>query len=488
MPFYNDTWMDNALENFYSLLVENDYDNKLNINLNQDELCISVDENYLKDILINIIKNYKYYSCVKEEKDGEIIEYKKDFIIIQHNRVESSIILKPNLFKNPDDEIPKLLSTISDGSKICSLCGLSFNKKYDFLKQSVYPLSTKIKSLNGVRSYKNCEYFTFKDYNDSLCPLCYLIGILGWFTKGIIYRSFMKDNSFLLFLPKLNNLKELHEFKENYSYLLNNNRRWSNIRVSIDNDEIENTYGKFSTLLCFYGKFLLLYEDIPEINWDIFSIPNGKVKNIKTQTFSFNETILNIIKIFINDYCEDIYVLFDSIYITTDNKIDNDLSNQLKENLSESFLNNNFGFFSKNFIIKNGKKLIFSDKKIKFFKNFDIFIYLWRIKPMGIDVDDLKTIKSVANIISKVSIRNLSLFYKLDKVKNIEEFWNCLREISKKLVSPELDKEHIKETSLDNLIILLKNNEKNWKEIRDLLIIYSSMYYSISKRSDENEN
>ena len=280
----------------------------------------------------------------------------------------------------------------------------------------------------------------------------------------------------------------MHEFKEDYSVLLNNNKRWSNILVSSNHDSVENTYGKYSTLLCFYGKFLIMYDDIPDIEWSLMSIPMGKVKNIKVYNFSFNYNILNIIKTFVNGFNQEIYSLFDSVYVINDDKIDNDLSNQVKENLAYTFLNNDFRFFSKNFVIKNGKKLIFSNKKIDFFKNFDLFIELWRIKPMGIDKSDLKTIKRVGNIISKVSKKNLSLFYKLDKVKDIGEFWSCLREISKKLVSQDMDKEYIKESSLDDLIVLLKSNENNWKEIRDLLIIYSSMYYSISNRGDNNGN
>lgn len=490
LPFYNDIWMDNALENFYSLLVDYDVDNNLDINLDKDKLLINYDDCVdFKKVLINIINDHKRFCSIKQKNENEIKNYKKDFIIIQHNRVGQDFILKPNLFQNPDDEVSNVLDLISGDSEVCMLCGNKFNKKnanlskYPFsLKQHSYPFTTRIKSLNGIRTYKNGEFFSFKEYNDSTCPACYLIGMLGWITEKIIYRSMKKDNNFLLFLPKLNNLQELHKFKDDFSVLLNNNKRYSNISVSLHNSEVEYTSGKFSTLLCFYGKFLIAYEDIPNMEWGILTIPDGKVKNVKLSNFSFNENILNILKIFIDEYEEEIYSLFDSITISIDNKIDNDLSNRLKENISKSFLNNNFRLFSRNFIIKKNEKLIFSNKKIKFFEYFDLLIKLWRINPMGIDITDLETIKSVASIISNISSQNLSLFYKLDKTKNINEFWSCLREISKKLVSTDLDKTYIKESSLDSLIVLLKSNEDNWKEIRDLLIIYSSMYYSISKR------
>jgi hypothetical protein len=36
----------------------------------------------------------------------------------------------------------------------------------------------------------------------------------------------------------------------------------------------------------------------------------------------------------------------------------------------------------------------------------------------------------------------------------------------------------IKLTALDGLIQLVKDNEDGWKEIRDLLVVYSSIYYA----------
>ncbi len=107
---------------------------------------------------------------------------------------------------------------------------------------------------------------------------------------------------------------------------------------------------------------------------------------------------------------------------------------------------------------------------------------------MGIPKESLSSIKSVGNIIAKVSKNNLSLLYKLDKTRTIEDFWSVLREISRKLVGLDIKKANIRPTALDELIQLLKdneNNEKQWKEIRDLLVVYSSMYYAIGSRGGE---
>ena len=483
---FNDYWMDNAIENFYCLLSTFDYNSDINISLNEKSLEISCDKEIFKKVLIDIFSEYKQFVCVKKEKDGVITEYKKDFILIQHKRKEEQIHLNPKIFINPEEEVSKLVDLFEEGSKKCVLCGSSFKRKYSNLTQGSYPFVTKIKSLNGIRSYKDGEYYTFRDYNDSVCPLCYLIGQLGWLSDKFIYRSFINTNKSYLFLPESSSLEELHEFKSDYFGLLNNNERWSNIKVSLRNEKGELTNGKFSTLLCFYSRFYLISEEIPDISWDIIEIPLGKVKNVKSLEFSFDDEILNIIKTFIEED-EDVYNLFNSVLFFVKDSPDWDITNKIRENLSESFLKNDFRNFSRNFLPRNGGRISYTNKNIEFFEYFDFLIKLWRFNSMSVSVDDLKTIKSVGNIIAKVSVINSSLFYKLDKVRSIDDFWGVLREISRKLVNADLDKKLIREKALDELIVLLKTNEEDWKEIRDLLIVYAAMYYSIGSRSSEEE-
>ena len=281
------------------------------------------------------------------------------------------------------------------------------------------------------------------------------------------------------------------EFKSDYLNLLNNNERWSNIKVSLINEKGEITNGKFSTLLCFYSRFYEMYDisvsdEIEDISWDIIEIPWGKVKNVKSTEFSFEEKILNIVKAFI-DEDEDVYALFNSVLFFKKDVIDWDLTNRIRENLSESFLKNDFRRFSRNFIPRSGGKISYTNKNIAFLEYFDFLIKLWRFNSMSVSVDDLKTIKSVGNIIAKVSVINSSLFYKLDKVRSIDDFWGVLREISRKLVNTNIDKSMIREKALDELIVLLKSNEDDWKEIRDLLIVYAAMYYSIGSRDGEED-
>ena len=105
---------------------------------------------------------------------------------------------------------------------------------------------------------------------------------------------------------------------------------------------------------------------------------------------------------------------------------------------------------------------------------------------MGVEKGKLDSIKSVGNIVAKISENNASLLYKLDKVRNLDELWSVLREISRKL--PSLDEEKlrkIKPTALDEVIQLTKEivekNKDGWKEVRDLIVVYASMYYSLNK-------
>ena len=110
----------------------------------------------------------------------------------------------------------------------------------------------------------------------------------------------------------------------------------------------------------------------------------------------------------------------------------------------------------------------------------------WRCRPMGINKEDLDNVKSYANVLASVTSKNISLLYKLDKARDINEFWSITKEISKKLIDAEKnDISKIRPTSIDNLVLLVKENEDDWKEIRDLIIIYASMYHSIRNLKQE---
>ena len=167
--------------------------------------------------------------------------------------------------------------------------------------------------------------------------------------------------------------------------------------------------------------------------------------------------------------------------------VDWDLTGEIREKLSEAIIKDDFHAFARNILPRKGGRVGYS-KDTK--ENIEELIYLWRLRNMGVPKEKIEVVKSVGNIVAKASRNNPSLLYKLDKTKSLEAFWSVLREISRKLIGfEEKDRKMIKPTALDKLIQLVKDNEDKWKEIRDLLVIYSSMYYAIGgvKEGEENE-
>jgi hypothetical protein len=487
IPQYNDIWMDNAVENFYRLM--EDSDEEIDMNLEKTELTINAGKNELKHYLSNIIQNNRNNLIVidKNKKTGEIKEIKKDFVLIQEGKkIDGIVAFKENIYTDSDKSMQKILDLMEkDGKKTCVLCGKTFSKPYKKMQQATYPFVTKIKSLSGIRTYKDGNFYAFKEYHDNFCPTCYLIGIMEWLDDRIIYRTFPGDKTFL-FLPYFDNFENLVEFKEEYEPLLNKSERYSNIRVNINEDKTEGTPGKFSTLLCFYDKFFFDIEDANIIgnDWAILEVPFGSVKNIKLRILNLTDSTLGVIKEFIADNESRIYTeLIKEIYFFIDNPkgapVDWDLTRKIQENLSESFLTDNFRSFARMLLPRKGGRVGYSKETRECLENL---IYVWRLKQMGIPKESLKSIKGVGNIIAKVSKNNLSILYKLDKTKRIEDFWSVLREISRKLVGLDLEKAKIRPTALDELIQLVKEDENQWKEIRDLLIVYASMYYAIGSR------
>ena len=368
------------------------------------------------------------------------------------------------------------------------MCGRSFSKNLKNLQQASYPFVTKIHSLSGIRSSKDGNSYRLHEYFSEFCPLCYLIGVCEWGDSGMIYRTLPGKHSYV-FLPHKENLMELYRFKKEYSVILNNGERWSNIKVRIHTEDIEMTPGKYSTLLCFYEKLCIDVGINPEIapRWSLIEIPQGvQLKNIKLADVGIKMGILSLLKQ-LSDKDEPIRVYDDIIkglYFFQEkpagSRKDNNITDQLRERLSEGIMQDDFRTFVREFLPKKGGTVGFSGKVRE---NIETLIYLWRWKKMGIPKEKLDTIKSVGNIVAKSCKGNLSLLYKLDKTRNLEEFWSVLREISRKLLGlDEKDREYIKVTSLDDLIYLVKEHENLWKEIRDLLVVYSSMYYSIGSR------
>jgi len=495
---YQDPWMDNGLENFFRML-NNLESCEAKITDISVKLKIKDKKEFVKELTRAILdKRQNLIVIEKDRKTNEIKEIKKDHLILQEGKkIGGKVAFKEDLYKpEKTAEIVSKIFDLKKGKNICILCGRAFDKAVKKLQQANYPFVTKIASLSGVRSYKDGKVLSLKEYYDNLCPICYLIGILEWTDDAIIYRTFPGDKSFL-FLPYFASLKELHNFKKSciYSGILNNASRYSNIRVNPGSSEVENTPGEYSTLLCFYEKFIEnATDDIVANEWVVLQIPFGAVKNIKEDLINIGERILGVIRQIYEtgENCNFIYKeIFSKVYFHSENKksIDWENTREIQENLSKFFLLDDFRAFTNCLLPRKGGYVLFSPETRK---GLEELIFVWRWKKMGVPKEKLEAIKSVGNIIAKISRNNASLLYKMDKVRTLEEFWSVLREVARKIPGmDEKDLKMIKPTALDELIQLVKDivesNKDGWKEVRDLLVVYSSMYYAIDKMSKDKK-
>jgi len=331
--------------------------------------------------------------------------------------------------------------------------------------------------------------------------MCYLVGTLEWCEEGFIYRTFRDKGYSIVFLPAMDKLEVLDTFKRKYiATLLNNADRHSNVRSRPKMDKTEQTPGDYSTLLCFYEKFLnyCCLEDEEKRSWmrtDLIKretcrdwlrlkVPHGQVKNIKVGILSVRDDILGVaFELIKKDVLLYENLIAKALFLRKTSKgvaIDFNITNELRESLSKSFITGDFYLFSHCFLPRKQGKIILSgvEKDI-----MDKVIIEWRLKRMGLSLEDLVTVKSVGNIIAETAIKSISLLYKIDRTRSLDEFWNVLREISRKMVGLDEDvKKKIKPSSVDDLIQLIKKDEHNWTEVKNLLVTYSCMYYSIKTR------
>jgi len=500
IPKYEDPWMDNGLETFYRTLQSASFEeNAFSTSLTDGGLILQLKdpELFVKQLTFLINERRKNLILLTEDRKTHLKkEVKKDFVIIQEEKkVNGKVSLKEKIFKPDHTEelvreiIENSLPHSSRKAKTCILCGREYGKTVKKLQQANYPLATKIRSLSGVRSDKEGK-LSLKDYYDNLCPLCYLVGILEWTDEATIYRILPKKEAYL-FLPRFESLVALNRFKKYCIYVLNPLGRYSDIRMNLSTDETENTPGKFSTLLCFYEK-LVETSDSPLLahQWSVLTIPVGSnMKNVKTDEINVNSGILGVIKnLKESETLERLYSdLVKKVYFRSEAKgsIDNAETGVVQENMAKYFLTDDFRRFTTSLLPRKGGFVLFSAETRQ---NLEELIYEWRWKRMGLQKEKLETIKSMGNILAKISSANISLLYKMDKVRDIGEFWSVLREISRKLLNlDESVLRKIRPTAIDDVITLTKTIEETdsdgWKEVRDLIIIYASMYYSLDRLS-----
>ncbi len=504
---FNDVWLDNGLVTFIQIIVdiiEDDEENEIisDIQIKPDSFFYKINdsEKFIKKLSNKIKGKIKNLIVLDQDKKTlEEKEYKKDFVLIQEKKkLRGKVALKENIFDENKTEkiIREIYNNLSEGNKVCFFCGRKFKKNIKNLQQASYPYVTKIKTLSGVRTGKDIK---LSEYISNYCPHCYLIGILEWLDDSLVYRNIPKEKSIII-LPQSNNIIDLVDLKNDYVGILNNEKRWSNIRIDIEKQEVENPPNKFSTFISFYENYLRFIEREKYSNkWYITEIPNGSVKNPKFFEIEFDKEIYNLLKTLIKNNKNLFFRKFVKEFYPFNNDtkkgIKNDkLEKELHELLCEAIIKNDFKKFANAFLPKKGIYIVISKGA---YEVLDNIIKIWRLYKMEEKEkkEFLKILKSAGESIANLIGNRIGLFFKLEKSKDSSEFLKILQEITRRLTIDKYkfetnfdkyekmdhdnkSKIYINLYNIDKItekIYTAKEDKKQFEDIKSILLIYASL-------------
>lgn len=519
---YNDFWMDNAAENLYRIVkeiaevksgvVEADVsENNIEIKITDKKEFVS----FLKDKIIS--RRDKYIFFEKEDPKTKLINnVKKDFIIMQYGtKTKGKNVLKEQVYSD-GDIVPLLEELIKDlesekKKKSCVLCNRKFTKSIGNLKQSIYPFSTKIKSLSGIRTEVDVSHNIkqMKDYFDNVCPVCYVIGALEWSDGGIVFRCYLNSGKSIFLLPSYGDFKKLHKIKSKYINRLPVGESRSNVIFKFKKATGEEgsavPVGNNTLMLGFLEKTIdeCLVENENRISfweirkkygldsWVLVEVPSGTVKNIKQHHLKIRDTALNLIGLMLENkfkiYEQIIYRC--NMRYMEDNSIFWEETEVLKEGMARSIIDDDYdGFASAMLPRKKAYFDIFLDKEER--NNFSSeFIYEWRWIKMGLTGEELETLSKAAKVVAKVADGHIGDLYKLDKARNLTELLEGLQQIAKRVVGlDEKDMQYLSFKEMGEFTNLLHIRIKDFKDLKSTLIIYSCMELAGAIRNRTKSN
>jgi len=484
--------MDNGVESIYRTL-KKERINGCSVRLKGDKLILGIEDKRI--FLKNLNKTIKgrmetvAFFYKKDKDTGIKRNVKKKHILLQYgSAVKGKNVLKEKIYSDTENRLKEIFEEEIKGSKVCVLCDREYSKKVDNLKQAIYPIATKIKSLSGVREKR--------EYYDNLCPLCYLVGSMEWLDEGLIYLNLPgKNEDSFVFLPKMRNLVSLNNFKTYFvdtSKIVDSRDSVSNLRP-----EKGFTEGEYTTLLYFYEKFFdrvwfmekvdnYVVQEKEEIcsDWVYMKVPSGIVKNVKVSSLKVSDSILRSIyeltKIDKLVYSGFVNKLFFSPKKKIRGKIINQINSKIRESVAEGILKDDFGRFTSTLLPRKGGNVVFTKEARDVMDNL---IVSWRLDEMGLNETDLKDIKSVARIVGLVSLNHVSILYKLDKARNPTKFLDALRELSRRLIGlTNSERKKVYPPALTNLVDFVelnRGNRQRFEDIRNILIIYSCVELSM---------
>ncbi|HDS44723.1 MAG TPA: hypothetical protein ENN68_01260 [Methanomicrobia archaeon] len=390
---YHDWWFDNAVE-FLGYLLE-----KQSIAVEWDGGISFTPLNYEKvDELVERIERLvdsKLRYQTSEKATGRIVEKNRAYLPTMHRgRYVSFLALKISERQKKHEKKEKkafdvkkeiikylyeLFITQMEGSKTCDICGNSLNTLFQ-VSQTTYPVVTgSLKSQCGVRKMES-EYHC--------CVLCAFLGAVEWLDDIPFACDYANFTHYLLF-PKIENIKELHIFKNKLRRALTQHP-YSNVVSVFDNVHGEKrevyTKDEYSLLLALFEQ---MWEKIGEIDEheSLFceSWMRLKIKGMEA-TYQTKSTYLEEIHI---PHIERLKTIFEELLPYSD-FVSHSFAFPLKEGvsreiiqrliredqylLSRGIIMDDFKTFSKAFQMRQNCRLSTSKEGL------DYLIYKWRCK------------------------------------------------------------------------------------------------------------
>ena len=502
---YGDPWWDNAITNLHSIMKEA---RGVQVELNEKGLTVTITDwpSFLKSFISRLKGERDRVVFVRlPDKDGVLRYKKKPHILLQYGKASGGRnVVKAALLDDQQMKgyLEEAFSGLPGDRHRCVVCGRRFGRGVEPLKQGTYPLVTKIRSLSGVRTHGSLKEYYGKN---QVCPVCSMIGVLEWTDRCMLFIGGLGDamaKRSLAILPVMRSLPELASFKDSYRGMLDQNRRQSNIGVATG-ERFESPRGPWSLLLLFYEKLFDEYarrgdliEDIMELpekwcsEWLALSIPEGQVKNVTSAKLPVGSWPLQVMARLlqrgegqVRPYTHLLMGLYARRVRT--GRADWDATwGRVREGAAHGFLTDDLESFTEALSLQRQTYVALSSEA---WRALDPLLLEWRCKKMGIGVDGLASIKSAGNLIAEIAQNHAGALYKLERVRNVDEFWSALREISRRMISLDFSEVKVNPTSLDDVVQLVQRDRDGWQEVRDLLVIYSCVYYAVKTASKQQK-
>jgi len=515
MPIYHDVWMDNGIENLYRILVsiQKQEEGILQADVESDGLEVEVfNSKRLKELLEDAIRasrdNYIFY-WDEDSKTKIRLNKKKAFVAIQYGSKDQKTgrnKLKEKIFK--DEEIDQVLGKLLEEfkserkEKTCVLCGRRYHVSIGNLHQAVYPFSTKIKALSGVRTRvaPSGAISGMTENFKHLCPYCYLVGTLEWADPALIYRSFVggkkpEERFSVVLLPSEPNLAKLKEVKDSFRWQVEPlaQNKVSNIRVRIRGKEGEQErlpIAKFTLLLGFLENFLREYAAKKQVldyyncrtkiseNWVALEIPEAQVKDVKVHPFIVENDFLRLLVTLIESEHCPYYDFLGPLWLRNSEgkPAASAIQDEVKEELACSLITDKFDSFASNFVPRRGTSLVIYPSAQE---TLEQIMKEWRLYRMGLKEEDLQVVKKAARVVAKAGENSPSILYKLERARGLTELLDALTQVSHKIIGMEAKElQYLSMDSVERLVEMLHSKGDDphvFKDLRNTLVIFASV-------------